>query len=89
MLRATLLSLSLSLGGCAKPLVVHDSVEVPIVHYEAVPVPEALLTPCRVVLELETNQDLEAALAASIIELKRCTSDKEAIRGLGREEVPR
>lgn len=82
MLRATLLSLSLSLVGCARPLVVHDSVEMPIVHYETVPVPEALLTPCRVELELETNQDLEAALAASLIELKRCSSDKDAIREL-------
>lgn len=83
MLRAILLSLSLSLVGCAKPLVVHESVQVPIVRYETVPVPEALLGPCRVDLNrMETNADLEVAVAAALIELKRCSSDKDAIREL-------
>ena len=74
---------SMLLAGCARPTLVHDPIEVQIVRYEPVPVPEALLQPCAVLLDgLETNQDLEAALAEALLELERCTDDKAAIRDL-------
>jgi hypothetical protein len=67
--------------GCAKdPIVVREPIEVPITVYETVPVPTILLRPCSVdTSELWTNQDLEQALAAALIELQSCTDDKEAI----------
>lgn len=83
MIRTSLFGLAvLSLFGCAKPIAVREPVEVQVVRYEPVPVPEALLTPCRVDVELETNQDLEEALAAALLELRRCTEDKNKIREL-------
>jgi hypothetical protein len=71
-------------SGCAKePLIVRAPIEVPITVYETVPVPEALLRACKVTLgAFKSNQDLELALAEALIELRRCTQDKEAIRGL-------
>jgi hypothetical protein len=74
---------AVSLTACARPTLVHDPVEVQVVRYEPVPVPEALLKACKVTLgALNSNQDLEAALADALIELKNCTADKEAIRAL-------
>jgi hypothetical protein len=66
-----------------RPTIIREPVEVEIVRYETVPVPEALLAPCLITpLALETNADLEAALAEALIELNRCTADKDAIRSL-------
>lgn len=77
------LLLTSMLAGCARPTLVHEPVEVEVVRYETVAVPSALLEPCRVSIDrMETNGDLEAALAAALLELKRCTADKEAIRAL-------
>lgn len=82
-MRALLIAGSLAAAGCVRPVVVTEPVEVEIVRYETVPVPEALLKACKVSLgTLNSNQDLELALAAALIELKRCTADKEQIRGL-------
>lgn len=71
------------LVGCARPTIVHEPIEVEVVRYETVPVPEVLLKACKVTLgALNSNSDLETALAAALLELKACTADKEAIRGL-------
>lgn len=75
----------ISLTACAaqEPIVVHQPVEVPVTVYETVPVPAAFLTPCRVELgELETNGDMERALARALVELRRCTLDKKSISEL-------
>ncbi len=70
--------------GCAStPEVLTVPVPVEITVYETVPVPAALLRACKVPdLDLKTNQDLESALGAAILELIRCTQDKNAIRDL-------
>jgi hypothetical protein len=82
-LLAATAAIGFGLSGCAKPLVVTEPIEVQIVRYEPVPVPEVLLTPCRVTLsDLNTNQDLELALADALLELRRCSADKDAIREL-------
>lgn len=82
-MRAALLLSCLLAAGCARPTIVREPVEVEIVRYETVPVPEALLIPCFIApLELKTNADLEDAVAEALIELKRCSADKEAIRKL-------
>lgn len=78
----TILVTVLWLAGCVKTVTVREPVEVPVTVYETIPVPEALLEPCSVALELKTNADLERTLAAALLELKRCTADKEAIRSL-------
>lgn len=78
----TILVTILWLAGCVKTVTVREPVEVPVTVYETIPVPEVLLEPCSVELELKTNADLERALAAALLELKRCTADKEAIRSL-------
>lgn len=74
------------LCGCATPPVtVHDVIEIEVPVIETVPVPESLLTPCTVSLpvhEAWTNADIEHALAEALVELRRCTEDKEAIRNL-------
>jgi hypothetical protein len=62
---------------------VYEPVEVPVTVYETVPVPAALLTPCEVELgELHTNGDLERTLAKALVELRRCTLDKQSIAEL-------
>ncbi len=56
---------------------------VEIIRTVTVPVPATLLEPCVVPeLDIETNRDLESALAAAILELQRCTQDKIAISEL-------
>ena len=73
----------LNYGCAAKPVVVYETVEVEVVKYEQIPVPEALLRACFVDLQgLETNEDMERALFEAVLELNRCTDDKEAIREL-------
>lgn len=79
---------SMLLVGCARAPIVHEPVEVEVVRYEAIPVPEVLLKACKVTLDaLNSNQDLELALAAALIELQRCTADKEAIREIQEHEL--
>jgi len=72
------------LAGCAST---DRLIEVPVitevVRYEMVPVPEVLLRACTVDLSaLKSNQDLERTLGEAIVELQRCTDDKESIRNL-------
>jgi hypothetical protein len=78
-----ILSLVGYMSGCAsapEPIVIREPIEVLITEYEAVPVPLALLAPCHIDLgPLETNADIHRALAAALIELRRCTADKDAI----------
>jgi hypothetical protein len=78
--------LSILLAGCAgtpEPVVIKEFVEVPIERVQVVPVPEALLTPCVIeILQMETNEDMEMALIDALIELQRCTQDKNDIRAL-------
>lgn len=72
-MRLALFAVLLALAGCARPLV----------RVEYVPVPAALLAPCYVDLgALSTNQELESALAASVLALKQCDADKRAIGAL-------
>lgn len=78
------LPLLLLLTGCAST---ERLIEVPVitevVRYETVPVPEVLLIACKVDLSaLNSNQDLERTLGEAIVELRRCTDDKESIRNL-------
>lgn len=75
------LPLAILLTGCAAdPQIIEVPVIQEVVRVETVPVPAGLLDPCTVELtELETNQDLERALAAALLELERCTRDKRAI----------
>lgn len=80
LLSVTILATVMLLAGCVRTVTVREPVEVPVTVYETIPVPEALLAPCTVELDLQTNADLERALAAALLELKRCTADKEAIR---------
>lgn len=82
-LLSVLITLAL-LSGCAStPTTVYETVEVEVVRYETTPVPEALLRPCSVdVGDLWTNADLERTLAEALLELRRCTDDKAAIRDL-------
>ncbi len=72
------------IAGCSStPTLIEVPVLVEVTVYETVPVPEALLQPCRVSLDqLETNQDLERALGEAILELRQCTADKVAISEL-------
>jgi len=73
----------LAIGCGSTPITIHDPVEVEITKTKYVPVPESLLSPCTVPLDnLDINADLEAALAAAVVELDRCTGDKDAIREL-------
>lgn len=70
-------------AGCVRTVTIREPVEVPVTVYETVPVPEVLLTPCQISLTpLVINADLERALAAALLELERCSQDKEAIREL-------
>lgn len=62
-----------------------ETVEVRVPVYETVPVPETLLEECTVSLPVHatwTNADIERLLAEALIELKRCSADKAAIRNL-------
>ncbi len=72
------------LAGCASvPEVITVATPVEIVRTETVPVPQVLLRACEVDLSaLKSNQDLESALGAAILELQRCTDDKVAISEL-------
>ena len=78
-----ILAAALLATGCAHPVVIHEPVEVEVVRYETIPVPASLLGVCKIApLDIKTNADIEQALADALIELKRCTADKEAIRAL-------
>ena len=82
LLCCTIFSL-LCFGCAAEPTVVYEQVPVEVVKYETVPVPDLLLKACKVTLgALKSNSDLETALADALVELKRCTDDKEQIRAL-------
>lgn len=84
MIRTSLLCCAaLSVFGCARPTIVREPIEVELVRYETVHIPEILLTPCKVTLgDLNSNQDLELAAAAALAALKLCNEDKAAIRAL-------
>lgn len=71
-------------AGCAtKTETIYETRRVEVPVYETVPVPETLLEACKVDLSaLESNSDLERVLAEAIVELRRCTEDKDAIRAL-------
>lgn len=72
-----------ALTACARPTVVRVPVEVPVTVYETVAIPEVLLKACKVALPaLNSNSDLESALAAHILALRQCDQDKDALREL-------
>ena len=74
------------LSGCARPITIHDPVEVPVIQYETVPIPDALLEHCQISLtSVETNQDLTEALAEAVLCNKKHNDDKDAIRALETE----
>lgn len=83
-MRVITIVITLALAGCSSPpRVVEAPTTVEVVRYETIPVPAVLLQPCALPsLDLKTNQDLESALAAAILELQRCTQDKQAIKDL-------
>ncbi len=79
-----LLMIAILVSGCSTTTeIIKDPVLVTETIYETVAVPATLLEPCVApVLDINTNKDLESALAAAIIELQRCTEDKVAISEL-------
>ena len=81
---SVLIAALVNLTGCAtKPITVTEVETVEVVRYELVPIPDILLRPCVVSLDgLNTNADLERVVAESVVALRECTADKEAIRNL-------